>query len=127
MKMNRRGILGAAIATLPMTVANAATTNSRLEDLKEKIAAAAIFYEDNISYDSYTVYFNGVLAAQGLNDWIVTTDKTGKEAGFIVDISVQFDKGSEFFFIPVRFSSDYWSRKNRLEELTCQLQRSSKQ
>jgi len=118
--MKRRNLFGAAVAavaaaTVP-AIASASTTD-RLEALKSKLAAATLYYEDNMPYDSYAAYFNGVLASQGLYDWVVYTDQTGKAAGHIVDIAVRFDEEVNFVYIPVRFSADYWDRNNRREGL----------
>lgn len=102
------GVLG-----LPAVVL-AEPDTSCLENLKVVLEKAGRFYEDNMAYDSYVPYFNGVLASQpSVVDWVVIADQTGKKAGHIVDIAVKFSEGSEFVYIPLSFSADYWERGDR--------------
>ena len=103
-------LLGLAVAVPGLAVAEP----DQISDLKSVLEKAGRLYEDNISYDAYVPYFNGVLAGYGkLHDWAVITDNTGK-AGHIVDVAVQFHEGDAFVYIPVKFSNDYWQRCNRL-------------
>jgi hypothetical protein len=120
--MNRRHLL-TSTAVVPLAVILPTAVNAQsfsLTALRARLEEAARFYEDHMPYDAYVPYFSGVLAGYGgLADWAVLTNRVGT-VGHIVDIAVQFTPGSEFIYIPLQFSSDYWERGERAEWLTKQ-------